>query len=204
MESCDAVRETLSAHADGESGVLDRAAIDGHLPVCPGCAAYATALVDLAGRLRLAPVADVPDLTAAILADAPPAPVMAAAPPTADPSRWRTLRGVLALAGIVQLLLALPVLAGVGGDHVAREIGIFEAALGAGFLVAARRPRLAAGLVPLTAVVAALLVVTSVVDIVAGHATPIGETSHLLPVIGTALLVVLERQGGGTLHPLLT
>ena len=91
---------------------------------------------------------------------------------------------MLALVGVVQLVLAAPALLAVGAlaTHVTREVGIFEVALGIGFLVAARRPARAGGLLPVAAVVAGLITLTSMGDLLAGSTTLLRETSHLLEI----------------------
>lgn len=195
---CESVRDALSARADGEATGLAPAQLDDHVAACRACAAFATALDDLARRTRVAPAEAVPDLTASILA----------AVDTPDTARARArygqLRGVLALVGVLQLLLAGPALLAVGAlaTHVTREVGIFEVALGVGFLVAARRPARAGGLLPVAAVVAGLILLTSLGDLLAGSTTLLRETTHLLEIGGTALLWTLDRhRGRASLHP---
>ena len=188
--SCEPFRDALSARADDEATGLAPEELDAHLVGCPTCRAHAAALEDLTRHTRVAPAEPVPDLTAAILA----------AVDTPDPTRARhrfgQLRGVLALVGVVQLVLATPALLAVGAlaTHVTREVGIFEVALGIGFLVAARRPARAGGLLPVAAVVAGLITLTSMGDLLAGSTTLLRETSHLLEIGGTALLWMLDRQ----------
>ena len=188
--SCEPFLDALSARADDEATGLAPEALDAHLVGCTGCRAHAAALDALARHTRVAPAEPVPDLTAAILA----------AVDTPDPTRARhrfgQLRGVLALVGVVQLVLAAPALLAVGAlaTHVTREVGIFEVALGIGFLVAARRPARAGGLLPVAAVVAGLITLTSMGDLLAGSTTLLRETSHLLEIGGTALLWMLDRQ----------
>lgn len=196
--TCEHVREALSATADGEVAPVGEAAVRTHLDACAACTAFAAASGDLDRRVRVAPAEPVPDLSAAILA----------AVDTPDTDRARTrlaqVRGLLALVGVTQLLLAVPAMLGTSGlaSHAAREAGIFEVALGIGFLVVARRPARAGGLLPVAAVVATLVTVASLGDALAGTASLVQEAAHLLEIIGTGLLWALDRQRGrAVLHP---
>lgn len=196
--TCAPWRDAVSARADGEALPVAATALDDHLAACRDCAAFAAAVDAMSPRVRVAPAEEVPDLTAAILA-AVDTPAVAR-----HRQRFDQVRGVLALVGVAQLVLAVPALVAVGGlsTHLAREVGIFEVALGVGFLLVARRPARAVGLLPVAGVVALLAVVTSFGDVVGGTTTPLQETAHLLEVIGTGLLLALHRlHGRGILRP---
>lgn len=199
--TCEPFRDALSAMADGEVAPVGEHALQAHLDACAHCTAFAAATGDLSRRLRVAPAEPVPDLTAAILT----------AVDTPDLARARTrfaqLRGLLVLVGVTQLVLAVPTLLAAGSlaTHVTREVGVFEVALGVGFLVAAWRPARAGGLLPVAAVVAGLVTVTSLGDVVAGTTALVQETAHLLEVVGTGLLWALDRRRGrATLRPAAT
>lgn len=185
MSGCQPYREALSALADGEVAPVGRQALDAHLQSCSTCTAFAAATGDLDRRVRLAPAEPVPDLVAPVLA-AVDTPHVARAR-----SRFAQLRGLLAAVGVAQLALALPVVAATG--HASREAGIFQLALGVGFLVVARRPTHAGGLLPVAAIVATLATVTAIGDVVAGTASVVQETAHLLELVGTGLLWALDR-----------
>lgn len=196
--TCAPWRDAVSARADGEALPVAPAALDDHLAACRDCAAFAAAVDTIAPRARVVPAEEVPDLTAAILA-AVDTPAVAR-----HRRRFDQVRGVLALVGVAQLVLAVPALFGVGGlsTHLSREVGIFEVALGVGFLLVARRPARAAGLLPVAGVVALLVAVISLGDVLAGATTLLQETAHLLEVIGTVLLLALHRlHGRGILRP---
>lgn len=198
IPSCDRWREAVSARVDGESLLVDDVALDAHLADCGACAAFAADVDGLARHVRVAPAEAVPDLTAPILA-AVDTPQVAR-----HRRRFGQLRGLLALVGALQLVLAVPALVGAGGlaTHLSREVGIFEVALGVGFLLVAQRPARAAGLLPVAGVVALLVVATSLGDVAAGTTTVLRETTHLLEVAGTGLLLALHRlQGRGILRP---
>lgn len=186
--SCAPWRDVISTRADGEALPVAPAVLDDHLAACPDCAAFADTVEAMARRVRVAPAEDVPDLTASILAAVPA--------PAVDRHRRRfdQARGLLALVGVAQLVLAVPALLGVGGlaTHLTREVGIFEVALGVGFLLVARRPDRVVGLLPVAAVVSLLIVVTALGDLAAGTTTALQETAHLLEVVGTGMLVTLH------------
>lgn len=192
MSTCESYRDALSAVMDGEVPPVGEDAVRRHLDACDRCTAFAAASDGLARRLRVASAEPVPDLTASILT----------AVDTPDVARVRTrfrqLRVVLAFAGVAQLLLAAPSLvsAGAGAGHVTREVAIFEVALAVGFLVVAWRPARAGGLLPVAAVVAMLVTVTSLADVTVGSASVAQEAAHLLQVVGTGLLWALDRQRG--------
>lgn len=192
MSTCEPYRDALSAMMDGELPPVGEAAVRRHLDACDRCAAFAAASDELARRLRVAPAEAVPDLTASILAavDTPDVARVRA--------RLRQLRGLLAAAGLAQLLLAVPSLVSTGAaaGHVTREVGIFELALAVGFLVVAWRPARAGGLLPVAAVVAMLATVTSLADVAVGSTSMVQESAHLLQVVGTGLLFALDRQRG--------
>lgn len=185
MSRCQPYREALSALADGEVAPVGRDALAHHLDRCTTCTTFAAATGDLDRRLRVAPAEPVPDLTASVL-EAVDTPRVERAR-----ARFAQLRVLLACVGVAQLLLAVPMLGRVG--HASREAGIFELALGVGFLLVARRPAHAGGLLPVAAVVAALATVVSVGDVVAGTTSLVQETAHLLQLVGTGLLWALVR-----------
>lgn len=186
--TCEPFRDALSAVADGEAVPVGASALRGHLDGCARCTAFAAAIDDLHRRVRVAPAEPVPDLTARILAGV-------ATPQAARRQRVAQRRLVLAVVGVVQLLVAVPALfaAGALAAHVTREVAIFDVALGVGFLVASRRPERAGGLLPVAAVAAGLVTLTSLGDIVVGATTWLQETTHLLEVVGTLLLWRLDR-----------
>ncbi len=70
-------------------------------------------------------------------------------------------------------------------------MGSFDLALAIGFIAAARKPAQAAGMRWLVGAVAALLVLTAVLDVAAGRASLVEESPHLLTVAGWLLLCYL-------------
>ena len=80
-----------------------------------------------------------------------------------------------------------------GAVHVAHEMGALDLALAAGFLVAAWRPARAQGMRALVGCAALLLVVTALIDMLAGRTSLSDEAPHLLVVAGWLLLRPIAR-----------
>jgi predicted anti-sigma-YlaC factor YlaD len=186
---CDQSRDLVSARLDGEATDEELGALDRHLASCPACRDFASATGRLDRATRLTPADPVPDLTAAVMAAAPPPDLRA----QREVARWS-----LAVVATAQLVLALPALiAGSGSDapvHATRELGSWSVALAVGLLVAAWQPSRARGMLPLGAVLVGVLAVGAVVDVVGGRAGSGGEAVHLLELAGVALLWLLARR----------
>lgn len=188
--TCRAVREALSARVDGEGHPLPDAEVARHLDVCVGCTDHLDDVLALGRRLRVGGAVEVPDLTAPIL--------VALADDRAAMARgWTTrLRGLVAAAGVVQLVLALPALLElVGPDvHLGRDLAALQLALGVGFLVAAWQPSRTAGLLPVASVVVVVTLVTGSVDVATGTASLAAEAGHLSEIAGVVALWALHRR----------
>lgn len=196
---CSDVRTALSAHTDGEDAPLSIGEVDRHVHACASCTAFAAELSLLDERVQAVLHVPFEDRTAAIIAAAADQDARAR---RAGPSPAQ-LRGLLWLAATVQLVLAVTGLAGVGGDHVARDLAIFELAAAGGLGAAAWRPHLAAGVLPMVAVAALFGLVTMVGDAVAGSTSVAAEVAHLVLVVATWPLVALARwsRPSGTVAP---
>jgi predicted anti-sigma-YlaC factor YlaD len=188
---CDHHREAISAALDGEEppSRVDADALAAHLAGCAGCRQFRAASASLHRAVRVRAADAVPDLTAPILANAPRPHVT---------REWA--RYALLAVGLTQLVLALPALI-YGNDpgastHVARELGSFDIALAVGLLFAVWQPRRAAGLLPFAAALAGTLMVTAALDVASGRAGAIGESQHVLDVVGVGLLWALSRPVG--------
>jgi len=187
----------VSAWLDGEDVPVDDDAIAEHLARCAACAAYEVEAQRLHRQVRIAPARPLPDLTGR---------VMAAVAEEAVVRRrlwwqWLTTRGALAAVGLAQLVLAIPVLV-LGHDeqapaHVAHELGSFGLAIGLGLLLAAARPKLAAGMLPIVAIIAALLLLTAGSDLALGRTQLSDEVPHLLDLAGFLLLWRLVKVTAG-------
>jgi len=207
---CATAREAISAVIDGEDPETDLSAVDAHLTGCADCHRWRDAAHEVTRRARVTVVAT----------GLPRSREVAAAVGVPGGGRWRGRMVVLARLGLVvvaagQLALTVPSLL-FGHDHsapvhVAHELGAFDAALAAGFLVAAWRPSRALGMQTLVGVASALLIVTAVADLTANLTTADDEAPHLLAVAGWLLICYLaartppsapvQRPGRGGLLP---
>lgn len=184
--TCARARAAFSARLDGErvpGGELD---IDEHLASCAACRAWLASAEQMTRAVRVQP-AEIPDLTDQIvrrvLAD------------RHDHSRVRALRWAVALAAAVQLLVALPDMAGRHEvfAHASREMASLDIALAVGFAYAAYRPERARAYVPAAFVLAACLAVTSAVDIASSSTAVLHEVGHAVAVVQAVLLWALGR-----------
>lgn len=187
---CTDARTAISARLDGEDLPRDASVLHAHLAGCADCRAWETEASRLHRRTRVGTAPVVLDLTARVLAATATTSGSPASPDLA-------LRVGLALVALVQIGIAAPALL-LGEDaglpaHTARHLGSFAVALGIGFLVAAWRPGLAAGLLPVAAALAALIVVTSILDVVSGRAAATNETAHTTELVGLAGLWLVSR-----------
>ncbi len=99
------------------------------------------------------------------------------------------LLGVVAIEIIVFSLPAL-----VLGDeastsaHAARHLGAFTVAYGVGLLVVVVRPARARTMLPVSLVLAGMLVISAVFDLINGEIPLIGETQHLPELLSVLLI----------------
>ncbi|MEV4056951.1 zf-HC2 domain-containing protein [Amycolatopsis sp. NPDC049688] len=191
---CEECREALSARLDGEA---EPASPDEHLASCAACQEWFAGAERLRRAMLLRPAPPVPDLTAAIL-ERTPAP---------SGEGWG-LRVALTVVAIAQLGLAFAELLGTahGGIHLGHESGAWNLAVGIGLLTAALRPQTAGGQLPLLTGFVGVLLVWSAGDLAAGQVTLSRLATHLLVVLGLALLYAVHRahRGRGTPVPAAT
>ena len=192
---CENYRLGISARLDGEDAGVDDATLAWHLANCESCRRYQSEAMALTRAARVIAAQPVPDLAPTIMAAINAE--RAATSRRFDPQALRA--GLIALA-VVQMILALPVLL-LGRDagapvHIAREVGSFDFALAVGFLFVGWRPVRAYGMLPLVAALVACLAVTTTVDLARGTATLLGESAHLLDLMGLASVWELARADG--------
>jgi len=192
---CETYRLGISARLDGEDAGVDDAALAWHVASCEPCRRYESEAIQLARAVRVAATEATPDLAPTIMAAINRERL--AASRRFDPQALRA--GLIALA-VVQMVLALPVLL-LGRDagapvHIAREVGSFDIALAVGFLFVGWRPVRAYGMLPLVAALVACLGITTAVDLARGTATLLGESAHLLDLMGLASVWELARMDG--------
>jgi predicted anti-sigma-YlaC factor YlaD len=191
---CQSFREAASARLDGEPLGVPDVELDLHLVTCAECARWEQRAALVTRRVRVSTAPPVPDLTAAVLAALPPE-----RPARAPWPGWWT-RVALAVAGVLQALLAWPVAAAdlggmTGMVHVEHETGAWALAVAVAFLAVAARPRLAAGALPFLGSFALLLTVLTVADLRQGHVDAARAVSHLLLLTGVALVGLLAWRG---------
>jgi predicted anti-sigma-YlaC factor YlaD len=192
---------------------VDDAGVDAHLARCDECARWRADVQALQRSVRITAAPELEDETdrfvGAVRSDQ--------LRRTVSARRLVPVRLGLVAVGLAQLYLAAPNLL-LGHDaaapaHVAHEMGAFTVALGAGLLLAAWRPRLATGMVPIFGILSALLVLTAWIDVVLRYTAITQEWPHLLEVVGfvlllrlaylsndrdwTPLLIPLRRSGSG-------
>ena len=189
---CDKFRAAISARIDGEDTGLPDGELDAHLAGCAACRAWEQRAHAATRRARLGGSFLDHDLTARLLAAAP----------AAAPGRRRSLsqRAGLAAVAIAQLAIAVPLLL-LGhdhdaGTHAAHELGSFDLSLAIAFAVGAVRPALSAGLAWPSAIAAAGLTGTAVLDLLDGQTLGADEAQHLIAVAGALLLVWQARTAG--------
>ncbi|MGF1599886.1 MAG: zf-HC2 domain-containing protein [Acidimicrobiales bacterium] len=181
---CDDARTSISARVDGELPSALDDVLDHHLAGCPACRGWENRAFALRRSLLMRHDPHPPDLADRVLASL--------SVPHAGTGEWvRYGLGVVA-ATIAALHLPLLLGLGAGADHDARHIGTFGVALGVGLLWAALRPERAIGLIPLAAALAAATLVGAAVDVGASRATVAAESTHLLELVGLALLWYLS------------
>ncbi|MDT7802655.1 MAG: hypothetical protein QOI78_6088 [Actinomycetota bacterium] len=183
---CEECREGLSARLDGEAEPGPPGAVDRHLDGCAACREWFTGAERLRRTMLLRPAPAVPDLTASILERTP-----------APAGEGWGLRIALAVVAIAQLGLAFAQLLGTTHDampgHLAHESGAWNLAVGIGLLTAALRPRLAGGQLPLLTGFVGVLFALSAGDLATGQVTVARLATHLLVVLGLALLYAVHR-----------
>jgi predicted anti-sigma-YlaC factor YlaD len=200
----------LSAQLDGEDDPALRPLVDEHLAQCAGCRDWLDRAAVVNRLTRTAPVSDVPDLTAAILAALPEQPV----------TPWRRrlpvaalLYVALAMVGAVQLILGLTqVGGGVSAGHAHNGLGAtqghlwhesaaWNVAVGAGYLFIALRRTRPTGLVPMLTAFVGMLLLISVTDLTGGRVDVDRLIGHGFVIAGYLLVVALARGIGGEMRP---
>jgi predicted anti-sigma-YlaC factor YlaD len=187
---CDRFRQAASARLDDEPIGMSVAGLDQHLATCANCVRWVDDATRLTRQARLG-TADVPDLADQITADV-------ILPARRVLRRRAALRAGLALAGVVQLAIALPAFFGdsvgmVMSAHANHEAAAWNLALAAAFLATAAKPRRAAGLIPLLATFVVVLAPLSVRDFVAGDVAGGRISTHLAAIGGLLLVLLLDR-----------
>lgn len=224
---CARWREAISARLDGEVSAEEAAVLDTHLDRCAECRRFADDATRMARLTRIGvvdpgpdpgldpgldPGPDLgPDLVAAVLAAAPP-----------SRGRWwpEAVQLGLGAVGIAQFAVAanglamgdvadhhgVVDLAGASATHFSHESVAWNLALAVGFLWVAvggtREVARVVGLIPVIGAFVIGLSMLSASDAANGWVSPDRLATHLLVVVGLALLLTMRRlarrDGGGT------
>jgi predicted anti-sigma-YlaC factor YlaD len=204
---CERWREMLSAQLDGEDDPADRERVDEHLAGCACCRGWLEQAATVNRLTRTSIVPEVPDLSAAILADLADAPRQRSALP-----RWLTRARLaaglfigLAAVGAVQLILGLAQVGGgqlgehvhagaeASAGHLWHESAAWNVAVGAGYLFIALRRNRPAGLVPMLTAFVAMLLLLSFNDLTADRVDSTRLVGHGFVILGYLLVVALSR-----------
>lgn len=185
---CRAVREALSAMADGEDATLTSENVRAHLTRCPDCARWWRRAHRIDRLLGVGVVPGGPDLADAVLARVR----------LPHRGRWRAhLRIALVVVALFQVTIGLADMFDVAGMpmrvHTAHEEAAFGVAFGVAMLMVAWNSRRASSEIPVLATFVALLAVTSVTDLVDGQVTWARLATHVPVVVGLVLAVALAR-----------
>jgi predicted anti-sigma-YlaC factor YlaD len=195
--TCERWRDAISARADGEALGVDERLLDAHLRRCQACRdAAAAAPLIAAPPPAMAPPADLPQrvVRGTALAD--------------RASTSAIVRGLLAVVAVEIIVVSVPALLGdreATSTHAARHLGAFAVAYGVGLLVVVVRPARARTMLPVAAVLAGALVITSAVDLAQRRIPLVDEAAHLPEVVSVVLVWLiavpprrlLDRHRGG-------
>jgi predicted anti-sigma-YlaC factor YlaD len=196
--TCERWREAISARADGEQLGIDERLVDAHLRRCRECRDFA-ASATAGAAWRPAPPSPPPDL---------PARVVRAAVVADRSSTPTVVRALLAVVAIEIIVVSVPALLGderATSTHAARHLGAFAVAYGVGLLVVVARPARARTMLPVAAVLAGALVITSVVDLAQRRIPLVDEAAHVPEVVSVVLIWLIavpprrlvDGHGGG-------
>lgn len=187
---CDRARELISAALDDEVTPAERSVAEAHLASCPDCAAWQAMAAHIRRRTRLQPERTDPAFVAQVMATARPARL----------GRGGWMRPVLAwCAAVIGVQSFGPLVFGeVDGAsaHLSRHLGASGMALALALLYVAWRPHRAFGLLPFVAALLAATVLSSAVDLIAGHRSAFAEATHIAELAGTVVLWMMAGSPG--------
>jgi predicted anti-sigma-YlaC factor YlaD len=182
--NCNDWNAAITALVTGSTTRFETDEIRAHADRCPTCRGRRDALL-----LGSAPPPRSSDLATEVVKAARRLDRAAVAP---------LLRGALVITAAVTLAVHLPELVRGGShdvaEHVARHAAVCPVAFAVALGVVALRPSRARGLLPVTAALAAALVLTAAIDISRGITPIMAETDHLTEVIGAALVWLTARR----------
>jgi predicted anti-sigma-YlaC factor YlaD len=188
--SCATAREFISADADDELAGHERAALDGHVAGCSGCAAYRSSVTAISRSTRVRAASIDHGFVDAVLDRTSPARL----------GRGGWLRPALAWCGMVLAWQSVaPLVFGDVADtptHVARHVGASTAALAIGLLYVVWRPHRAVGLLPYVGALFGTMFAGAALDVLSGDRSPVTELVHVVELTGMVLLWMIAGSPG--------
>ncbi len=185
--SCDRVRASVSVALDGRTDDLPVEELEAHLAECAACRQWREDAHRITRQFRLQPAA---------APGSPPAALFEAVRATRRGFRpWVTVVVRWALVGVAvaQLVVTGPLM--ISGDIDGfRDLGSLDVALAFGYLVAAVRPRRAAGMRAVVGAAALLLLISALLDLTAHRTTLSDEAPHVITLCGWVLVMVLASR----------
>ena len=177
---CADFQEALGAIVDGEDPGISPEFVERHVDECTECSAYR----EFTHRLRRVQIAE-----ASPAVDLAPA-VVKAHRVSNGLSRWTYARVVLAVCSLEVIVFSIRDLFAASGTegHTLRHLGAFSIAFGAALVVVVVRPARARMMLPVAVVLALALLVTAIVDMVAGRVPLLTEARHIPELLSVLLL----------------
>jgi predicted anti-sigma-YlaC factor YlaD len=175
----------MSASLDNEPSRLTAAEIADHLAGCSACRQWREAAHSLTRQFRLQGFEQAPGAPEALRE------AVRTARAWRSPSAQTMVRWSLAAVGLAQLVVTGRLVLWGHFDGL-RDLGSLDVALGVGYLVAALRPRRAAGMRSIAGTAAVLLLTSATVDLVSHRTDFYKESPHLLVLAGWLLITLLS------------
>jgi predicted anti-sigma-YlaC factor YlaD len=169
---------------DGDEPGIEPRLVDSHIASCPACGRYRATAQSSRRDIRLQPASgEMPDRSRR---------VVTINELGGSATRWTVLRGALGAVAVVIIAFALKALVlgeeSHASTHAAHHLGAFSVAYGIGLLVVVVRPARARTMLPVAAVLAGALVITSAVDSLHGLVPLVSEIEHLPDLLSVVLV----------------
>ena len=188
--TCERMHDAISAIADGEDPGMDLRLVDAHLRTCPSCRAF-RAVAAGTGR-------------SAMIEEAPPMPdlsrrVVKVTSMMDRASTWSAVRAALAVVAVEIVVTAIPSLTASSETgvvaHDSRHLGAFAIAYAVALFAVVVRPARSRTVLPVTGVLAGMLLITAVIDLINGNVPLLGEAGHLPELISVGLVWAMAVPG---------
>ena len=188
MTSCASYQTAISALVDGEEPGVELALVERHLARCAACREFRRAAHSLGRSALMAEAPRMPDLSRSVMKRQA----------VADRAGTRgVVRFLLAAVAIEMIVAALPALVlgrdGAITSHEARHLGAFSVAFAVGLMVVVIRPARARAMLPVAMVLVGGLLITTVIDLIDGHAKFLAETAHIPGFFSVLFVWLLAR-----------